>query len=491
MTMVIAQWAARLPPAAAFQQQPDENWPAEMLGIRGQAARPAQPTQRPIIEHEQQRRHGDQHRFGHQPQTEQQCHEAIAGQRSLVLDIGRWVGWAGRAACRRIPESRQANFDLAAAGKAAAGGDRVGQSRSGHPCQSSPSDCHSLVGTISGAVVGQISIPILLSSRSGRVLSNSGGWLSLARVAGATVLLAAITTAAIAGGECPYLLVGWLWFVGMMFPVLGFGSVSNHAMADRYNVFAKHKPDACVCWARPGWPGILGGQALPGGSGRGDCRWAAGVPGISANFVLAARRFFDTMGTRVSITGNAKVENGLARSKLGSPRLDEAIESFHRAGAVGVDAQYSAASAACWGRQKKLDGAEIYFRKALRAGANFAARTESGPAGRITARSRTKRPHVIVMRAAMARNLPMPSFRLANLLLRQGRRDDTALEFAEPSLDDRHVVARLRLAAIETDRGRIDGAMAQSRAILRFSPDDSIPHQELDRLQALPRSTKP
>ena len=54
-------------------------------------------------------------------------------------------------------------------------------------------------------------------------------------VAGATVLLAAITTAAIVWRrKCPYLLVGWLWFVGMMFPVLGLVSVSNHAMADRY-----------------------------------------------------------------------------------------------------------------------------------------------------------------------------------------------------------------------------------------------------------------
>ncbi len=35
-------------------------------------------------------------------------------------------------------------------------------------------------------------------------------------------------------GTAPYLLVGWLWFVGLLVPVIGLVQVGNQAMADRY-----------------------------------------------------------------------------------------------------------------------------------------------------------------------------------------------------------------------------------------------------------------
>ena len=32
----------------------------------------------------------------------------------------------------------------------------------------------------------------------------------------------------------PYLLVGWLWYLGMLVPVIGLVQVGGQAMADRY-----------------------------------------------------------------------------------------------------------------------------------------------------------------------------------------------------------------------------------------------------------------
>jgi len=37
--------------------------------------------------------------------------------------------------------------------------------------------------------------------------------------------------------QCPYLLVGWLWFLGTLVPVIGFVQVGGAAMADRYTYF--------------------------------------------------------------------------------------------------------------------------------------------------------------------------------------------------------------------------------------------------------------
>jgi len=54
-------------------------------------------------------------------------------------------------------------------------------------------------------------------------------------VIGSAVLLAAITVAAwVARKRAPYVIVGWLWFVIALLPVIGIVSVGYQAMADRY-----------------------------------------------------------------------------------------------------------------------------------------------------------------------------------------------------------------------------------------------------------------
>ena len=61
------------------------------------------------------------------------------------------------------------------------------------------------------------------------------GSLSLARLAAAAALLALLTALALAGWRRrPYLLVGWLWFLGMLVPVLGLIQVGIQPHADRY-----------------------------------------------------------------------------------------------------------------------------------------------------------------------------------------------------------------------------------------------------------------
>jgi len=56
-----------------------------------------------------------------------------------------------------------------------------------------------------------------------------------ATVLGAATLLALITAAAVKSARSrPYFLVGWLWFLGMLVPVIGLVQVGGQAMADRY-----------------------------------------------------------------------------------------------------------------------------------------------------------------------------------------------------------------------------------------------------------------
>ncbi len=53
------------------------------------------------------------------------------------------------------------------------------------------------------------------------------------------LLLAAITIAAYAARRtAPYLLTGWLWFLGTLIPVIGIVAIGTQSMADRYTYFA-------------------------------------------------------------------------------------------------------------------------------------------------------------------------------------------------------------------------------------------------------------
>jgi tetratricopeptide (TPR) repeat protein len=79
-------------------------------------------------------------------------------------------------------------------------------------------------------------------------------------VVGALAVLLAITFgAAWLARRRPYLLIGWLWFLGTLVPVIGFVQVGGQTMADRYSYFplvgvfimvAWTLADAPLAWAR-------------------------------------------------------------------------------------------------------------------------------------------------------------------------------------------------------------------------------------------------
>jgi tetratricopeptide (TPR) repeat protein len=67
------------------------------------------------------------------------------------------------------------------------------------------------------------------------IYPNPTGHLPFVQVAGSLALLAAITWAVLAfRKKRPYLVVGWLWYLGMLVPVIGIVQISYYAHADRY-----------------------------------------------------------------------------------------------------------------------------------------------------------------------------------------------------------------------------------------------------------------
>ena len=73
--------------------------------------------------------------------------------------------------------------------------------------------------------------------------------LPVGRIVGSELLLAGISLAVVAWWrKYPYLPVGWLWYLGMLVPVIGLVQVGFQAMADRYTYLTQIGPYIALAW---------------------------------------------------------------------------------------------------------------------------------------------------------------------------------------------------------------------------------------------------
>jgi protein O-mannosyl-transferase len=186
------------------------------------------------------------------------------------------------------------------------------------------------------------------------------------KVALAFVLLAAITISVLAcRNKRPYLLVGWLWYLGMLVPAIGFIQISYYAHADRYTYL----------------PGI--GLLLAGTWAVGDwsARWKyrGAVLGGSMAVVIGALMVFAWIQTGywkdgqtlwnhtlACTTGNYTAHNNLGIVLLAKGRVDKASTQFQSALQIKpdyVEAHYNLGVAL--DQKGRVDEAITQFQKAL------------------------------------------------------------------------------------------------------------------------------
>jgi tetratricopeptide (TPR) repeat protein len=73
--------------------------------------------------------------------------------------------------------------------------------------------------------------------------------LPIGIIAASLAVLLAITAGVLAvRRKRPYLIVGWLWYLGMLFPVIGLLQVGGQAMADRYTYLPQIGVAAAMAW---------------------------------------------------------------------------------------------------------------------------------------------------------------------------------------------------------------------------------------------------
>jgi len=305
--------------------------------------------------------------------------------------------------------------------------------------------------------------------------------LSGALVVGAIAVLIGVSAVVIrAAPRYPYLLVGWLWYLGTLVPVIGLVQVGNQAMADRYTYVPLIGLFIITAW---GIPDLLARWryrriALP----------TAGALVIAACAVVARGQVQHWRSTTALWTHALGVtdENDVAHNNLGLAlaRQGKAADAIsHYTEALRIRPTYATARTnlgAALASQGKLDEAIANYTEVLRYKPEFAeAHTDLGAAladkGRIE--------EAIAQYTEAVRLKPDFAEAHANLgvaLAGQGKLDEAISEYTEalrlkPSFADVHNNLGFALASL----GKVEEAIAHYTEAVRLRPDFALAHMNL------------
>jgi len=180
---------------------------------------------------------------------------------------------------------------------------------------------------VSGArYLGMTGWPVDLAAFYPYPLSGHPAW----QVAASAALLVSVTALCVAvRRSAPALVVGWLWFLGTLIPVIGLVQVGRQALADRYTYLPHAGLLLLVVW----------GSAALARKARAAVPLAlAGGVAIVALCALAQRQVdtwrdeFSLAGHAVSVTrGNSFMHYNLGVALSAAGRTDEAIAAYREA----------------------------------------------------------------------------------------------------------------------------------------------------------------
>jgi protein O-mannosyl-transferase len=244
----------------------------------------------------------------------------------------------------------------------------------------------------------------------------------------------------------PYLVVGWLWFLGQLVPVIGFIQVGPQSMADRYTyvpiiglfiMLAWGIPDLLARWSHAR-------NALP----------AAAIVAICACAILARNQVgywqsgFDLWGHAVAVTSqNYMASNNFGVALAQQGRVPEAINYFRDA--INIKPDY------------------------LEAHSNLAVAYTSE-------KRNAEATNEYAFLAQIKPNDPAARTTLARALAGQGRLDEAIQQYSNAAtLAPNSAEAQYNLGSVLASAGRFAEAATHYTAALRIKPDYADAHNNL------------
>jgi protein O-mannosyl-transferase len=271
-------------------------------------------------------------------------------------------------------------------------------------------------------------------------------------VAYAAALLAGLSALALwRAPRRPFALMGWLWFVGTLVPVIGVVQVGDQALADRYTYLPSVGLFVVLSWgagALLAWKPALRTAAA-----------ALAIVGVGACALLTRNQLGYWRDSETLFTHTLAVteDNWLASFSLGmhysdKHRTDEAIVQFQRALKLQPESTAVLSNlGVALAEAGHTDEALRYFDRALQL-----------------------RPRA-----------PATHYRLANALARVGRLEEAIAHYRLALQYEPHYPEALNnLAVALFNRGQLDEALQQFHKALALLPNDASTHCNLGNLLA-------
>ncbi len=258
------------------------------------------------------------------------------------------------------------------------------------------------------------------------------------------VLLAVAVLAGISVGAFvsrkrnPWLLVGWLWYLGMLVPVIGFVQAGSQAHADRYTYLPQIGLILAATWA------------LTNASALGP--WRRKIFGVAGLLIIGLLIWCARIQTSywrdneslwehaLAVTAdNDLVEDQLGSAQMKKERVDEAMAHFERA--LQMNPNYVTAHAnlaIALAKKQQWDEAMAHFQRALEIDPNYSE----------------------------------GQYNFGNALIQMGRVDAALLHFQKAvEIQPDYAEARDNLGSVLLQKGQVDEAIAQYQRALEIKPD--------------------
>jgi protein O-mannosyl-transferase len=275
---------------------------------------------------------------------------------------------------------------------------------------------------------------------------HPGRWPTWQVIASAVLLLAIFTVVLWLARKRPYLVVGWLWFCGMLVPTVGLVQVGIQSMADRYTYLPLIGLFIMLAWGAS--------ELIPDRPWRARALGIGGVLLLAASALLTERQVQFWRDSEALFDHAVKVtrDNYLAYNNLGfylsgKGRTVEAMENYRQA--LKINPAYEDALnnlGYALAAQKKFAEAIPFYDAALR---------------------------VRPMHAEVHNNL-------GNALSETGQIDDAIQHYLivltqKPDHADAHNNLGIALAM----KGKLDEAIPHFRAAIQFKPSYASAHSNL------------
>ena len=319
--------------------------------------------------------------------------------------------------------------------------------------------------------------------------------LPIWKIVGALLVLGGVSAAAWIGRKrAPYLLVGWLWYLGMLVPVIGLMQVGDQAMADRYTYLPQIGLVIAMAWGAANvavaWPyrrlaygtaSVLLVAALMACSWRqtsfwsdSETLWTRALDCTSGN-ALAHNNLGTALERDISL--DAAVADGRVAKRL-SPN----VEASHRTGGAGSGAGEQSDKATIADRKAASLYLEAiaHYQKALEIRPGFYlahynignALAACGQGDRAIAEFRTAL-------KSQANYAPAHN-NLGNILFSQGRNNEAIAEYRKAiELNPDSANAHNNLGVILSRRGDLAAAIPQLQKAVEIKPDFVTAHDNL------------